>query len=733
MVEAAQPKQNFDDNKGTSNPSSASSKNKIDQLLQLAVIVAHEDRNTVQQIKDVFDAADISLQVHRVTSLEDLEGSLQVQDWDVICSLSHSNEFDPQKVCEIAEKHGNGAATIYIHDDKDDLALDKLLNYGYKDHISDQEPKKIIHSFVREAIAARNAKLVHSNLDLIEEYNRKNALLLDASADAIAYIADGMIMHGNQAFVDMLCFDSLDDLVWQSFIDYISANEQSTFKAALKSFRKKPDAKNAVDIELVSEDNSIIEANITFAAATHEGEHCTQLVIREKKTELEANTDSVDIKNNSNSLYDTDGSNTNPSHSTAQTSTLASNIHTAITDEALQQFAQYVEGKSGKGYILHAHINFEDLYKNTSTLTEYSQTLAAFAEDIFGHIQNSFVSQIKISTGDWLLATSDHSDSDAKTVADQLQSQLSEQLSAANGSFKNSNLLTIGVAPYGVADITAYEAVAKAYDICANTVLTGGSFGEYQPRISDSNSSAALISALELERLKIRFQPVIALQGQTQHLYEASIFLVGDDNLERSAHEEMLSLGVEVENTQIDKWFFNGVLETLLEAVSSDENLCINVPISASGIIHKDFFPDIMMAFEKSGLSKSCISFSANIEVAKDYPEKAIKLFSLLRQAGFNTSLENVSEEHLQLLSSIKPCYASIDPSVTSDKSDDSWRTNLKTIMDAAKSADAQSIVCDVTSAAELAQIWQSGAPLVKGNYLQEPMPNLDYEFSELT
>lgn len=731
-MNAAQPKQNFDDNMGTSNPSSSSSKNKIDQLLQLAVIVAHEDRNTVQQIKDVFESADVSLQVHRVTSLDDLEGSLQVQDWDIICSLSHSNEFDPQKVCEIAEKHGNGAATIYIHDDKDDVAFDTLLNYGYKDHVSDQEPTKILHSFVREAIAARNAKLVHSNLDLIEEYNRKNTLLLDASADAIVYIADGMIMHGNQAFVDMLCFDSLDDLVWQSFIDYISANEQSTFKAALKSFRKKPDVKNSVDIELVSEDSSIIEANIAFAAATHEGEHCTQLVIRKQKAELEANADPVNTTNNLNSTQHADESDANLSDLAAQQPSIASNTHAVLTDEALQKFSQYVEGKSGKGHILHAHLNFENLYKSTNTLAEYSQALADFAEDLFGHMQNSFVSQIQISTGDWLLATNEDNASDAKTVADQLQSQLSEKLSTTNRPVEDSSLLTVGAAPYGVADITAYEAVAKAYDICANTVLTGGDFAEYKPRISDSNSSAVLISALELERLKIKFQPVIALLGQTQHLYEASIFLVEDDNLERSAHDEMLSLGVEVENTRIDKWFFNGVLETLLEAASNDEHLCINVPISASGIIHKDFFPDIMMAFEKSGLSKSCISFSANVEVAKDYPEKAIKLFSLLRQAGFNTSLENVSQEHLQLLSSIKPCYASIDPIVTSDKSDDSWRANLKTIFDAAKSVDAQSIVCGVTSAAELAQIWQSGAPLVKGNYLQEPMPSLDYEFSEL-
>ena len=70
-------------------------------------------------------------------------------------------------------------------------------------------------------------------MQLVNEINEKNALLLDASADAIAYVADGMIMHGNQSLVELLAFDDIEDLAWQSFIDYVSPEEQDSLKGLL--------------------------------------------------------------------------------------------------------------------------------------------------------------------------------------------------------------------------------------------------------------------------------------------------------------------------------------------------------------------------------------------------------------------------------------------------------------------------------------------------------------------
>ncbi len=717
---------------GDSDPQNAASA-RFSRLGQLAIIVAHEDRNSAQIIKDILCDLNISLQIHRVTSLDDLGGSLQVQDWDIVCSFSHSSEFDPQQVCSITQTAGNGASIIYIDTGDDHLQLDTLLEYGYNDHLAISEPTKILNSIYREALAARNARLVNSNLELIEEYNRKNALLLDASSDAIAYVADGMVMHGNQAFVDLLALDSLDDLVWQSFIDFVSDESQDAFKAALRGFRRDPENTNSVKTALLGSDQTSIEVNVSFASASHEGEQCTQLVIREIR-EQQPNVQNSPEQNNS------------PAHDNASIAsekssdnTLAQTTHAPeaapyawqgeINTESIKQFTELAESDSPKGHLICVHLSMDTLFSANESLENYSLALTKLATSIE---QETSEATLQISPCNWLVALPEEDSTLFKAFAENLITQINTVLTSCELT-EASSAISIGASPYGVADIDALEAVSKAHSICADKVSGAGGYAAYQPRISDSSSSSALISALELDRLKIKYQPIIALQGQTIHLYEASLYLVQDDNLERSAHNDMLSLGVEEENTGIDKWFFNNVLDTLKEAATNDTSICVNIPITASGIVHKDFFPDIMLAFDQSGLPKSCVSFSANIEVAKDYPEKTVKLFSLLRQAGFNTSLENVNQDHLTLVSDIKPCFVNVDPNVSNDKTDENWRMNVRTILDAAKSAQAQCIICNVISAADLAQIWQCGAPFVKGSYLQEPITGLTYEFSELS
>ena len=713
----------------------AASSKELEDVKQLSIIVVHEDRAPVQALKEVFKDSSVSIQIHRITSLEDLSGSLQVQDWDVICCFSHSSEFDPQKVCEIAKNSGNGASAIYIDTGDDTLTVDTVLGYGFTDHLSADQPSKICHSIFREAAAARNARLVQSNLDLIEEYNRKNALLLNASTDAIAYLADGMIMHGNQAFVELLAFNSLEDLVWQSFIDFISDDGQHNFKAALRAFRKNPDSEETVVTTLCREDDSVAEVSISFASATHEGEACTQVVMRDLSVpEVEEVPPPAESFDNNGVATPNDTPTLSDAESVAQSAGALSNAEAPISfadEELINNFARQAEEKSVKGHVVCLHINSDKLYTSSETINDYNNTLSLISTELNETIKDSTNDSLRISISDWLVSISSEEASEPKVFAESIIKSVGAKIEA-QGLIANNGLLSIGSSPFGIADIDPKEAISKAFGVCIQKTTNAGGFGEYEPRISDSASSSAILSALELERLSVKFQPIIALQGQSIHLYDANLYMMQDDSVERPAHSDMRSLGVEEENTQLDKWFFSNTLEALKEAHVSDANICINIPVTASGIVHKDFFPDIMLAFEQSGLPKSCISFSANIDVAEDFPEKTIKLFSLLRQAGFNTTLENVGKQHKDLFTSIRPCYVYIDPAVSNSKTNEEWRQDIREIFEATKSAQAQCIVCDVSSAADLAQIWQSGAPFVKGSYLQEPMSGLNYEFSDL-
>ncbi len=56
----------------------------------------------------------------------------------------------------------------------------------------------------------------------------------------------------------------------------------------------------------------------------------------------------------------------------------------------------------------------------------------------------------------------------------------------------------------------------------------------------------------------------------------------------------------------------------------------------------------------------------------------------------------------------------------------------LKSLISQAGDTGAVCIAVGVNTAADLAQLWQTGIPYVQGAYLQAPLPNMNYEFSDI-
>src|SRR5690606_10267232 len=103
----------------------------------------------------------------------------------------------------------------------------------------------------------------------------------EAGEDALAFFSDGMVLNANQAFADLLGYASPDDLDCLPVIDLIAEQDKDKFKAFLKTLGSRP---SELGISLMRADGEEFLVPMTLSAATHDGEVCRQILIRQDDT-----------------------------------------------------------------------------------------------------------------------------------------------------------------------------------------------------------------------------------------------------------------------------------------------------------------------------------------------------------------------------------------------------------------------------------------------------------------
>ncbi|OZB81054.1 MAG: hypothetical protein B7X28_05650, partial [Halothiobacillus sp. 13-55-253] len=101
--------------------------------------------------------------------------------------------------------------------------------------------------------------------------------LIDGSGEAVAYIQDGLHIYANQAYLSLMGFNELEELIDEPLLDRAVGD----CAARLKSFLKEDEASD--EFELETEGGDRIKVVISSSKATFDGEACLQLFVAPKQ------------------------------------------------------------------------------------------------------------------------------------------------------------------------------------------------------------------------------------------------------------------------------------------------------------------------------------------------------------------------------------------------------------------------------------------------------------------
>lgn len=696
----------------------ASSANSIDtqDIDVLRVLLLNENPEHVVDTKNALKQLHCAVQAHRVTGLEDLSEALANTDWDVIIGYANSNLFLPTVIQSHIEQSSVPVKAIYLDSNYSGSTAVHVMQLGFNDYLIQQEENRLVFSILREARAIRNFRKAQTADSSLAKIQANNQLLLDSTSDAIAYIADGMIVHANKTFVEALGHSSADDIAWQPFIDLVDSEYQSDMRSILKNLTLGQEQTQEVEIGVLNAEQKAVKKLLSFASTSFNGEPCTQVMFVEQKSvsALPANTQAA-----------AESTLLMPEVDTSSDISADSNAQAA----SLQAAMRHIEQLNGKGALFFAAFDNIAGLRQALGFDAYAIWLDHVTATISESIAN--ISLLDRVGESWIFAVDNEDDLNqiASILCETLNKSLTDDISDEKCEF------SLGVSKYGVAELTPVKAMHNAFTACAATQLEGGGYKIISPRLDNAEASEALGTALELGRLRVKYQPIVGLQNQGAQLYEVCPFIENDAGREQSAQGMIASLGIEKKNMLLDQWLINSALKDLAEQSQDTHQLCITLPLTTSALVDETFTHWLIEAFKAYDIPANKLCFSFSPAQLNDFDKKGKALFDDLGQLGFYTVISDCKAENSQLINRYKPKFIQFSSELTKQLSnpeapDD--RATLKAMLNDARDIAASCISSGVDSAAELALLWQLGVPYVQGHYLQGPMANMSYDFSEI-
>jgi EAL domain-containing protein (putative c-di-GMP-specific phosphodiesterase class I) len=161
------------------------------------------------------------------------------------------------------------------------------------------------------------------------------------------------------------------------------------------------------------------------------------------------------------------------------------------------------------------------------------------------------------------------------------------------------------------------------------------------------------------------------------------------------------------------------------------------VRISANSVTDIDFCEWLDRRLKDEGLPGNALV----IEVAETCAEKHFKETQVLRNrlrdmtCGFALSHFGGRSHSERIMIHLKPDYIKIDialiEKLAEAEGDDRARSALAALADKAQEMNIPVVAADVSTAFQMASIWQFGVSLVYGSMVQEATPQMAFDFQQ--
>ncbi|MGF2686972.1 EAL domain-containing protein [Marinobacter sp. DUT-3] len=684
------------------------------------LLILDPSQNDAESLVSLLRNSGKATRAHRITSEEDLEEALKNGNWDLLLARDIEQEFGADDALAMIRRMDKDIPFILLSGEYDRDRTVSVMRAGAQDTVPFQYTDQLVLVVNRELAALddrRRRRVLESHL---REAEQRCQLLLESSKDAIAYINDGMHIYANQSYMEFLGYDDIDELICIPVLDTLTPESQDRYKEFMKSFAES--GKDGMTMTCVARRSDDNELNVVMSvsAATYDGEACTQIVLQPEHSdaELEEKLRQISSQDLLTGLYNRQYLMDALGQAVANAG--KNNETGALAYIALDNFMSL---KSQVG-IAGADLLLGDLANMLREHAPEKATLARMSDDAF-----CFLCQ----------------PGDEKALANQCEAlckTIEDHLFDINGRTVQLTL-SIGVAAITENSPKAPDVLGRAHTASAELrKKEGHAHGNgvlvYNPAdyeaLDDNNSAEAIQKALDENRFRLLFQPIINLRGDGEEHYEAFVRMLDKDGEEVSPYGFLPPVGPTDMSIKIDRWVILQTIKQLASHRSRGHDTRLFLNITAETLEDKTFTSWLSVALKAARLPGDSLIFQIREGDANNYMKQAKEFSRAIHELHCKISIcqFGCALNPFNTLKHINVDYVKIDGSFTEEiqKSDEA-KEKVKEMVKSLQSSGKLTIIPLVENAGVLATLWQAGVNYIQGYYLQAPVPEMNYDFGD--
>lgn len=637
---------------------------------------------------------------------------------DLILYTTETGNISIPEVLDSASQQGLTTSLIALAEAYSNDVRTELMTQGASDLVERTKNQLLTQVIKREYANLCAQRDFLTTKHKLEESEERCNLLTEGSRDAIAYIHEGMHIKANSAYLQLLGLRDEDDIEGLPILDLIAPSEHKEFKQLLRKLSLQNDQNTALASSCVRSDGTEFSAQLNFSPAFMEGEPCTQVIILDQSIskEVEERLRLLSTQDTHTGLY-------NRQH------------FLNVLDEVCQSLSE-----SNQCALFYITLdNFKEIrdkagmLASDSVITEVAVLLkeVSATEDIlarFGDHTFTLLTRLDKKTSVHNLG---------KRICDLIESHDYQEI-----SLDLTPTCSLGITFSSAEFPNANDFINHAYQACEKAKLQGGN----QPYLEDehpeqdkheSGSEADLNTlirhALETNQFRLVYQPIVSLHGDTRENYAVLVRLL--DNNQEEIHPDHFLIQLESmgKMAELDRWVIRSAISELARHRSQGDK--VNFFINISGASLEDemlllWICDCLREFEAKG---TWLVFQIHDSDARDKMHNIQKLLDGLKKIKCRISIDHfgLAPKPQAALERLPIDFVQFDQQLIDGLSEDQEKQDkLNELNRLAQKLNVKTVAAGVEESSSLAILWSVGVNYIRGYFIQEPSPTINYDFN---
>lgn len=587
-------------------------------------------------------------------------------------------------------------------------------NYFYlddADHLMAVVRKELRHLEARKREKSFETRFKESEV--------RSQALMEHIQEALAYIHEGVHTYANPAYLRLFGYENKEELANIQLVHMVPPGYRDALKSVLRRSIRSGKPVEPVELSGVRSNGQTFPILLECAPTRINDEPCTQIIVRDATPEKTVYNQQL---------------------------------------EDLIKFDEITGLYSRRFFVENLELNHDGavLYL---LFTDYSairyalgfEAIDRFMVEATGLIKKMLTAQDMagvFASGVITIFVPANSATEPMALADNLRKAIAEFSFKINGKLFTTTCC-IGVCNGHDSHFSAIQILANADRACEAARQKGGNQVEVYEPPKDERSGRAAISeqdeasirlirnALTKGRLSLIYQPIVSFENAEEARYKVYLRLL-DDSDKPQPMDKLGAVAVRYGlMSTLDKWTLIHSLKTLMEIQQAGATPpALFVRISRNSLHDKEFVDWLSKRIKESRLAGNRIVLEVKEDNADDCFEETRQLRGSLRELGCGLALSHFGgKSHSdRLLKELLPDYIKLDGSLIermSKAKDEKSRLAMSELTQQAQELKTQVVAAGVSTAPQMASIWQFGVTLVQGNMVAEAGPNLDFDFRQ--